>query len=59
MVSAVTVFPTAIPDYASPCVDDAEYSSACSCWGITAATTTAATPTKTEIVTVTQAYCEL
>ncbi|RFU82101.1 lipase/esterase family protein [Trichoderma arundinaceum] len=56
---AVTVYPTAIPDYADPCEGVATYSSACSCWGITAATTTAAQPTKTEIVTVTQEYCEL
>ncbi|KAL7931741.1 hypothetical protein V8C35DRAFT_109065 [Trichoderma chlorosporum] len=57
--SAVTVFPSSIPEYASPCDSGAVYSSACSCWGITATTTTAATPTQTEIVTVTQSYCEL
>ncbi|KAH6608241.1 lipase/esterase family protein [Trichoderma cornu-damae] len=57
--AAVTVYPTAIPGYASPCNSGAIYSSACSCWGITAATTTAPRPTKTEIVTVTQDYCEL
>lgn len=57
--SAVTVYPTFIPDYADNCPNGAGYSSACSCWGITATTTTAATPTQTEIVTVTQSYCEL
>ncbi|EHK16144.1 uncharacterized protein TRIVIDRAFT_184567 [Trichoderma virens Gv29-8] len=59
--SAVTVFPTSIPTYAANCDSGAVYSSACSCWGITAATTTAATPTQTEVITVTatQSYCEL
>ncbi|KAL7794241.1 hypothetical protein V8C37DRAFT_401541 [Trichoderma ceciliae] len=57
--SAMTVFPTAIPDYASPCDSGAIYSSACSCWGITATTTTVATPTQTKTVTVTQDFCEL
>ncbi|KAL6693311.1 hypothetical protein J3F84DRAFT_350715 [Trichoderma pleuroticola] len=57
--SAVTVYPTFIPEYADNCPDTFGYSSACSCWGITATTTTAATPTQTEIVTVTQSYCEL
>ncbi|EGR44610.1 uncharacterized protein TRIREDRAFT_124059 [Trichoderma reesei QM6a] len=54
----ITVTPTAIPNYADPC-DVAHYSSACSCWGIHATTVTASTPTQTEIVTVTQSYCEL
>ncbi|KAL7926366.1 hypothetical protein ACQKWADRAFT_280108 [Trichoderma austrokoningii] len=56
---ATTVYPTAVPTYASSCVGAQQYSSACSCWGITANTVTAYTPTKTEIVTVTQDYCEL
>jgi hypothetical protein len=33
-----------IPSYASQCTDAAEYSSACSCFGVTPATTTAPTP---------------
>ncbi|KAK1238085.1 hypothetical protein MKX08_002664 [Trichoderma sp. CBMAI-0020] len=57
--AAVTVYPTAVPAYASSCENAKQYSSACSCWGITANTVTAHTPTKTEIVTVTQNYCEL
>ncbi|GKT87686.1 hypothetical protein Ct61P_05536 [Colletotrichum tofieldiae] len=40
----VTELPTAIPAYASSCDDAAEYSSACSCWGITAVTSTAPAP---------------
>lgn len=55
---AETEMPTLIPAYASSCDDAPEYSSACSCWGITATTTTAPTPTVTETVTVTQDYCE-
>ncbi|KAL7943737.1 hypothetical protein V8C42DRAFT_100295 [Trichoderma barbatum] len=57
--AAVTVYPTDVPAYAEFCDTGAQYSSACSCWGITATTTTAATPTQTEIVTVTQSACEL
>ncbi|KAF6813524.1 hypothetical protein CSOJ01_04546 [Colletotrichum sojae] len=52
----VTELPTAIPAYASSCDDAAEYSSACSCWGITAVTSTAPRPTVT--VTTTADYCE-
>ncbi|KAL0940431.1 uncharacterized protein CTRU02_203194 [Colletotrichum truncatum] len=52
----VTAYPTLIPAYASSCDDAAEYSSACSCWGITAVTSTAPRPTVT--VTTTVDYCE-
>lgn len=52
----VTEVPTAIPAYASSCDDGAEYSSACSCWGITAVTSTAPRPTVT--VTTTADSCE-
>jgi hypothetical protein len=41
----VTVIPTAIPAYASPCSGSVRYSSACSCIGVTATVTTAPTPT--------------
>jgi hypothetical protein len=41
----VTVVPTSIPAYASPCSGSVRYSSACSCIGVTATVTTAATPT--------------
>ena len=41
----VTVVPTAIPAYASPCSGSVRYSSACSCIGVTATVTTAPTPT--------------
>jgi hypothetical protein len=40
-----TVVPTSIPAYASPCSGSVRYSSACSCIGVTATTTTAPTPT--------------
>ncbi|CAM1510581.1 Fc.00g009160.m01.CDS01 [Cosmosporella sp. VM-42] len=53
-----TKVPTAIPAYASSCTNVAEYSAACSCWGITAVTTTAPKPTSTETVTSTQDFCE-
>ncbi|PWI64521.1 hypothetical protein PCL_09570 [Purpureocillium lilacinum] len=49
---------TAVPAYASACADGTKYSSACSCWGITAAVTTGPTPTKTQIVTVWSDYCD-
>ncbi|KAK2053778.1 hypothetical protein LY76DRAFT_581222 [Colletotrichum caudatum] len=52
----VTELPTLVPAYASSCDDAAEYSSACSCWGITAVTSTAPRPTVT--VTTTADYCE-
>jgi hypothetical protein len=42
-----TVRPTAIPTYASECANAAEYSSACSCMGITARTSTVAAATRT------------
>jgi len=35
-----TIFPSNIPLYASACDNASKYSSACSCWGITAASTT-------------------
>lgn len=43
----VTATPTGIPAYATPCPDASAYASACSCWGITAATTTLEAPTQT------------
>ncbi|KAG9256185.1 uncharacterized protein F5Z01DRAFT_672180 [Emericellopsis atlantica] len=55
---AETVLPTDIPAYASSCDDPPEYSSVCSCWGITSAVTTAPTPTETKTVTTTVDYCE-
>ncbi|KAL6901194.1 hypothetical protein GGI43DRAFT_383534 [Trichoderma evansii] len=57
--AAATVCPTAVPTYASACDGAKGYSSACSCWGIKPTTVTAHTPTRTEIVTVTQDYCSL
>lgn len=41
------------PTYATACVAPTEYSSACSCWGVSTRTLTAATPTVTSTVTVT------
>ncbi|OIW30412.1 hypothetical protein CONLIGDRAFT_668434 [Coniochaeta ligniaria NRRL 30616] len=38
-----TVIPSVIPAYASACDNTSKYSSACSCWGITAASTTVTT----------------
>lgn len=55
---AATEAPTAVPAYASSCQSAGKYSSACSCWGITAVVTTAPVPTKTATVTVTADYCE-
>ncbi|KAK8045509.1 hypothetical protein PG993_005533 [Apiospora rasikravindrae] len=49
---AVTVFPTEVPTYASACSGAVRYSSACSCWGVTAAVTTAPTPVITVTITV-------
>jgi hypothetical protein len=46
----VTSSATAVPSYASVCRGVAEYSSACSCWGITRTTRTAATPTSVRTV---------
>ncbi len=48
----VTAIPSIVPSYASACTGIPAYISACSCWGITAATTTAATPTATVTTTV-------
>ncbi|KAK3374623.1 hypothetical protein B0H63DRAFT_480600 [Podospora didyma] len=45
-----TIVPSAIPSYASKYCDASKYSSACSCWGITATTTTV---TSVSTVTVT------
>lgn len=47
----VTAFPTAVPTYASACSGAVRYSSACSCWGVSAAFTTAPTPVVTVTVT--------
>lgn len=55
---AATEAPTAVPAYASSCNNPGKYSSACSCWGITAVTVTAPVPTKTAIVTSTADSCE-
>jgi hypothetical protein len=55
---AATELPTAVPAFASGACDAAKYSSACDCWGITATTSTAATPTVTATVTETADYCE-
>ena len=55
---AATVKPTDVPAYASGCDSASRYSSACSCWGITATTSTAPQPTSTVTVTVTADYCE-
>ncbi|KAB5566245.1 hypothetical protein GE09DRAFT_1106038 [Coniochaeta sp. 2T2.1] len=52
-IRQVTVVPSSIPAYASDCSSAAAYSSACSCWGITATTTTAPTPVTTITVTTT------
>ncbi|KAL8807403.1 MAG: hypothetical protein Q9182_000742 [Xanthomendoza sp. 2 TL-2023] len=40
-----------VPAYASPCSGAVRYSSACSCFGVTQATVTAAAPTSTSTVT--------
>jgi hypothetical protein len=47
----MTVAPSSIPAYASPCSGSFHYSSACSCVGVTAMTTTVATPTTTTTTT--------
>ena len=49
----ITISPSNVPTYASACSGTARYSSACSCWGITACTTTEPTPTATVSTTVT------
>ncbi|MCJ1462587.1 hypothetical protein MMC07_001189 [Pseudocyphellaria aurata] len=48
-----TQTPSAVPSYASACSGTARYSSACSCAGVTRATTFAPTPTTTVTATVT------
>lgn len=55
----VTVSPSSVPTYAGACSGAVRYSSACSCWGIKASTTTAPTPirTITTYVTVTASVC--
>ncbi|KAL8334386.1 hypothetical protein RB598_008908 [Gaeumannomyces tritici] len=50
----VTQVPSLVPAYASACPDAAAYSSACSCWGITARTTTAGAPSATASTTATE-----
>ncbi|KHN95510.1 uncharacterized protein MAM_06567 [Metarhizium album ARSEF 1941] len=55
---AATEAPSVVPAYASSCNNPGKYSSACSCWGITAVTTTAPVPTHVATVTVTADYCE-
>jgi hypothetical protein len=49
----VTIVPSAVPAYASACSGTAGYYSACSCWGITAVTTTAVVPVTTSTVIIT------
>ncbi|KAK0099572.1 hypothetical protein ONS95_013531 [Cadophora gregata] len=44
--------PFTVPAYASPCSGTVRYSSACSCFGVTATTVTAPAPTFTEAVNV-------
>ncbi|KAK2016699.1 hypothetical protein LZ32DRAFT_688702 [Colletotrichum eremochloae] len=45
--SAVTLFPSIVPTYATYCADAANYFSACGCAGVMPVTTTAPTPTVT------------
>lgn len=47
-----------VPTYIKNCDSAEDYASACACWGITATTSTAPTPTKTVTETVTEDYCE-
>ncbi|KAG5944206.1 hypothetical protein E4U59_007507 [Claviceps monticola] len=47
-----------VPIYASSCKNAHKYSSACSCWGITPASTVGPVPTETRTVTVTLDYCD-
>jgi hypothetical protein len=50
-----TTIPSGIvPDYATGCADCKAYAKACSCWHITSTVTTAATPTTTVILNVTE-----
>jgi len=53
LVRTVTIVPTSIPAYASPCSGSVAYSSACSCLGATPSTVTAATPSTTTTITLT------
>jgi len=46
----MTVVPSSIPAYASPCSGAIRYSSACSCVGVTGTTITAAVPTITAAI---------
>lgn len=46
-VRQVTIVPSNVPSYARACSGTSRYSSACSCGGITARTTTVPTPTTT------------
>lgn len=55
-IRQATVVPSVLPAYATQCSGAPAYSSACSCFGITATVTTAPTPTVT--VTSTIDYCE-
>ncbi|RDA83597.1 hypothetical protein CP532_2859 [Ophiocordyceps camponoti-leonardi (nom. inval.)] len=56
-LQAFTKVPTAVPTYASSCRSAGDYSSACSCWGITAVTSTKGTKTRTTTVSVTTEAC--
>ncbi|KAL8366445.1 hypothetical protein RB595_004975 [Gaeumannomyces hyphopodioides] len=49
-----TVVPSIVPAYASACPNAAAYRSACSCWGITARTTTVDAPSSTASTTATE-----
>ncbi|MCJ1296775.1 hypothetical protein MMC34_008342 [Xylographa carneopallida] len=49
----MTVAPSSIPAYASACSGTSQYSSACSCIGVTPTTTTVAAPTTTTTKTIT------
>jgi hypothetical protein len=54
-----TVVPTSIPAYASACSGRVLYSSACSCIGVTAMTTTALAPSTTVTVTTTTSTTQI
>ncbi|KAE9365670.1 hypothetical protein N431DRAFT_473709 [Stipitochalara longipes BDJ] len=53
-----TIVPSIVPTYASACANPSAYSSACSCWGITATTVTAQ-PTATSIITTLSGILEI
>ena len=55
----VTVLPSAIPYYASSCLDRGQYSSACSCIGVSGTTVTAPGKSSKVTVTVTQVATQL